>query len=81
MTHEEFIDIPCGELDLVIAELTKSELKIWLFLTKNREKSVSTSCSTVAFLSGKLNVSESTAKKAISRLKDLKLDYLLNNWN
>jgi len=81
MTHQEFIDIPCGEIELAINELTKSELKVWFYLTKNKERSISTSCNTVAFLSGKLNIPEPTVKRAIARLKDLKLDYLLENWN
>jgi DNA-binding MarR family transcriptional regulator len=78
---QEFVDIPCGELELAINELTKSELKIWLYLTKNKGRTIMTSCSTVASISGKLKVSEPTVKRAIARLKDLKLDYLLENWN
>ena len=81
MTSEEFIDIPCGELDLVIAELTKSDLKVWLYLTKKKGKSISTSCSKAAFISSHLRLSEHTVKRAIARLKDLKLDYLLDNWD
>jgi DNA-binding MurR/RpiR family transcriptional regulator len=81
MNDKSFVDIDCGELELVINELTKSELKIWLYLTKNKQRSISTSCGTAAFLSGKLNVSEPTIKRAIARLKELNLGYLLDNWN
>ena len=81
MKNNNIVDIDCGELELAINELTKSELKIWLYLTKNKGRSISTSCNIAAFLSGKLSVSEPTVKRAIARLKELNLGYLLDNWN
>jgi DNA-binding MurR/RpiR family transcriptional regulator len=76
MTDQEFF-----ELRLAVEELTKSELKVWVYLSQNKGRSHSTSCSTAAFMSRTLNISEPTVKRAIAKLKDLKLDYLLENWN
>ena len=42
---------------------------------------IPSSCSKAAFISSHLRLSEHTVKRAIARLKDLKLDYLLDNWN
>jgi len=81
MTQKVFVDAPCEELELAINELTKSELKVWFYLTKSKGRTIMTSCSTAASISAKLNLSEPTVKRAIARLKDLKLDYLLENWN
>lgn len=81
-TDQDFLNIPCWEIELAIAELTKTELKVWWFLSKNRNKSISTSCRRSLYIADILNIHESTVKKAIARLKELKFpDDLLNNWS
>ena len=78
-TMTDYIDIPLAEFEFAISELTRSDIKVWLYLTKNKNKTILSSRSLSAEIASCTGLNERTVRSALVRLKEFKIfDHLLS---